>query len=60
MSVIETESTRCAHNYHPLPVVLVRGEDAWLWDDRGTCYLDMTIASRLAWSHSAATRRGCE
>lgn len=24
-----------AHNYHPLPVVLVRGKGAWVWDHRG-------------------------
>ena len=53
MSVIETESTLCAHNYHPLPVVLVRGEGAWLWDDRGTRYLDMMSAySAVSHGHS--------
>ncbi len=53
MDIIETESTLCAHNYHPLPVVLVRGEDAWLWDDRGTCYLDMMSAySAVSHGHS--------
>jgi ornithine--oxo-acid transaminase len=29
-----------AHNYHPLDVVLVRGEGAWVWDDAGRRYLD--------------------
>ncbi len=53
MSVIETESRVCAHNYHPLPVVLTRGEDAWLWDDRGNCYLDMMSAySAVSHGHS--------
>jgi len=33
-----------AHNYHPLPVVLERGEGAWVWDVDGTRYLDMLSA----------------
>jgi ornithine--oxo-acid transaminase len=53
MSVIKTESALCAHNYHPLPVVLTRGEDSWLWDDRGRCYLDMMSAySAVSHGHS--------
>jgi ornithine--oxo-acid transaminase len=30
-----------AHNYHPLPVVLNRGEGCWVWDVDGKKYLDM-------------------
>lgn len=30
-----------AHNYSPLPVVLARGEGAWVWDVEGERYLDM-------------------
>ena len=30
-----------AHNYHPLPVVLARGEGAWVEDEDGTRYLDL-------------------
>ncbi len=33
-----------AHNYHPLPVVLERGEGSWVWDVDGTRYLDMLSA----------------
>ncbi|MBU6325720.1 MAG: ornithine--oxo-acid transaminase [Bacteroidetes bacterium] len=33
-----------AHNYHPLPVVLTRGEGAWLWDVDGKRYLDFLAA----------------
>ncbi len=33
-----------AHNYHPLPVVLERGEGAWVWDVEGNKYLDMLSA----------------
>ena len=29
-----------AHNYHPLPVVLTRGEGAWVYDVDGRRYLD--------------------
>ena len=33
-----------AHNYHPLPVVLDRGEGAWVWDVDGNKYLDCLSA----------------
>jgi ornithine--oxo-acid transaminase len=33
-----------AHNYKPLPVVLERGEGAWVWDVDGRKYLDMLAA----------------
>ena len=33
-----------AHNYHPLPVVLERGEGAWVWDVEGNKYLDCLSA----------------
>jgi ornithine--oxo-acid transaminase len=33
-----------AHNYHPLPVVLDRGEGCWVWDVDGNRYLDMLSA----------------
>ncbi len=33
-----------AHNYHPLPVVLERGEGVWVWDVDGRRYLDMLSA----------------
>lgn len=33
-----------AHNYAPLPVVLTRGEGAWVWDVEGNRYLDMLSA----------------
>ena len=33
-----------AHNYKPLPVVLERGEGAWVWDVDGKRYLDMLSA----------------
>ncbi|HND33263.1 MAG TPA: aminotransferase class III-fold pyridoxal phosphate-dependent enzyme, partial [Myxococcota bacterium] len=39
-----------AHNYHPLPVTLVRGEGVWVWDDSGRRYLDM-LSSYSALNH---------
>jgi ornithine--oxo-acid transaminase len=30
-----------AHNYHPLPVVLSKGERVWVWDVEGRKYMDM-------------------
>jgi len=34
----------CARNYDPLPVVLTRGEGAYLWDLDGRRYIDMMSA----------------
>jgi len=33
-----------AHNYHPLPVVIERGEGCYMWDVEGNRYLDMLSA----------------
>lgn len=33
-----------AHNYHPLPVVLSRGQGVWLWSPEGKKYLDFLSA----------------
>ena len=33
-----------ANNYHPLPVVLTRGEGAYVWDEKGKRYLDCLSA----------------
>ncbi len=33
-----------AHNYHPLPIVLEKGEGAWVWDAEGKKYLDCLSA----------------
>ena len=33
-----------AHNYLPLPIVLARGEGAWVWDIDGNKYLDCLAA----------------
>lgn len=44
MNTIEHEERFGAHNYHPLPVVLTRGEGVHVWDDQGNRYLDMMSA----------------
>jgi len=38
--LIEISEQYGAHNYHPLPVVLERGEGIWVWDVEGRKYLD--------------------
>ena len=43
-STIDLENRFCAHNYHPLPVVLSRGEGVFVWDENGKKYLDMMSA----------------
>jgi ornithine--oxo-acid transaminase len=41
---IELEHHYGAHNYHPLPVVLERGEGAFVWDVEGKRYFDFLSA----------------
>ncbi|PRY10941.1 ornithine--oxo-acid transaminase [Pontibacter ummariensis] len=41
---IDTEHKYGAHNYHPLPVVLSRGEGVHLWDVEGKHYYDFLSA----------------
>ena len=43
-NTIALEERYCAHNYAPLPVVLVKGEGVFVWDDAGNRYLDMMSA----------------
>jgi ornithine--oxo-acid transaminase len=33
-----------AHNYHPLPVVLTKGEGIFVWDNHGKRYFDFLSA----------------
>ncbi|RCS58083.1 ornithine--oxo-acid transaminase [Parvibium lacunae] len=42
--LIQREQQVAAHNYHPLPIVIERGQDVWLWDADGKRYLDMLSA----------------
>lgn len=41
---IEMENLYSAHNYHPLPVSLARGEGIFLWDVEGKRYYDFLSA----------------
>ncbi|MCI0342597.1 MAG: ornithine--oxo-acid transaminase [Planctomycetales bacterium] len=41
---IELANRYGANNYKPLPVVIERGEGAWVWDMDGKRYLDMLAA----------------
>ncbi len=41
---MERESKYGAHNYHPLPVVLERGQGVFLWDVEGKRYYDFLSA----------------
>jgi ornithine--oxo-acid transaminase len=41
---IERENRYGAHNYHPLPVVLERGEGIFVWDVEGRRYFDFLAA----------------
>lgn len=41
---IQLEEKYGAHNYHPLPVVLERGEGVYLWDVEGKQYYDFLSA----------------
>ena len=41
---IELENLYGAHNYHPLDVVIERGEGVWVYDNEGKRYLDCLAA----------------
>ena len=41
---INLESKYGAHNYHPLPVVLTKGEGVYVWDVEGKKYFDFLSA----------------
>ncbi|ARV14619.1 ornithine--oxo-acid transaminase [Polaribacter sp. SA4-12] len=41
---IELENKYGAHNYHPLPVVLSKGEGVYVWDAEGKRYYDFLSA----------------
>jgi ornithine--oxo-acid transaminase len=50
---IEREDRYGAHNYHPLPVVLERGEGIFVWDVEGRRYFDFLA------SYSAVNQGHC-
>ena len=41
---MELEDKHGAHNYHPLPVVLSRGEGVYLWNPEGERFFDCLSA----------------
>jgi ornithine--oxo-acid transaminase len=43
-SLMQLENDFGAHNYHPLPVVLERGEGVFVWDCEGKKYFDFLSA----------------
>jgi len=58
--LIEKAGTWSAHNYHPLPVVLARGEGVWVYDPDGT-YMDMLSAySALTRAQTPEDRAGAQ
>lgn len=56
MNPIELENRYGARNYHPLPVILARGQGAHLWDVSGRRYVDM-MSAYSAVSHGHAHPR---
>jgi ornithine--oxo-acid transaminase len=44
LDLINLENKYGAHNYHPLPVVLSRGEGPFVWDEEGKKYYDFLSA----------------
>jgi len=51
-NIISLTEQYSAHNYKPLPVVLSRGEGAWVEDPEGNRYMDMLSAySALSFGH---------
>ena len=43
-SLMALEEKYGAHNYHPLPVVLDKGEGVYVWDVEGKRYYDFLSA----------------
>ena len=41
---IEMDHEYCAHNYHPIPVVISKAEGIWVYDPEGNKYLDCLSA----------------
>ena len=42
--VFDLEAKYGAHNYHPLPVALAKGEGIYVWDVDGKKYFDFLAA----------------
>ena len=37
---MEMDDKYCAHNYHPIPVVISKAEGVWVYDPEGKKYID--------------------
>ena len=58
---IDLENKYGAHNYHPLPVVLSRGEGVYVWDVEGKKYYDFLSAySAVNQGHCHPKIVGCD
>jgi len=42
--MFDLENKHCAHNYHPIPVMLSKGLGVHVWDMEGKKYLDFLSA----------------
>lgn len=50
--IIKLEEKYSAHNYHPLPIVLVKGKGMYVWDENGKRYIDfMSAYSAVSHGH---------
>jgi len=45
--IMKMEDKYGAHNYHPLPVVLSKGEGVYVWDVEGRKYFDFNTLSMI-------------
>ncbi len=60
---LDLDDRWCAHNYHPLPVVVASAEGAWMTDVTGRRYLDMLAgysALNFGHRHPALVRAAVE
>ena len=63
---MDLENQYGAHNYHPLPVVLSKGEGVFVWDVEGKKYYDFlsalfcckprTLSSKNCWSNGRTSK----
>ena len=56
---IDREDLYGAHNYHPLPVVLEKGEGVFVWDVDGKRYFDF-LASYSGRQPGTLPSKDCE
>jgi hypothetical protein len=62
LQLIDREETYGAHNYAPIPVVLEKGQGAFVWDTDGKRYFDFLSAYSAVnqgHCHPKVSGRGC-